>query len=261
MAIVEDLIGIVDLDELRFTLLRTLKRVVRSDWASLNDIGPDPGDVAALMIPDGPMELFTRYVEHRDENPIAAYIERTGDGRASRFSDHATREQLEALPLFRLVYGPMGVHHQIAFTIALGPDRQLAVALSRAAPDYTDDERDLLNRVRPLLISAFRGAVEHTELRRALAEQGDHAEFVAALCGQGLTRREAEVVRLVALGRSNQHVADELGVSDRTVGKHLEHAFRKLGVRTRSQAATRAWALTRSAHTDGPRPNLRTTPT
>ncbi len=257
MEIIEEVIGVVDLDEFRLSLLRVLKRVVRSDAAALNDLGPGPDEVAVVVIPDPPPGLFPHYVRYRDQNPIAAYMMRTRDGRASRFSDHVTREELEALPLYQLVYGPWGLHHQIAFTLVAGPRRMLAIALSRGEPDYTDEERDLLNRLRPLLISAFRGAVEHTRLRRALAEHGDDAEFVAALREHGLTRREAEVVRLVALGRSNGYVAGELGVSDRTVAKHLEHAFRKLDARTRSQASTRAWELVSAAKADRTAPGLR----
>jgi hypothetical protein len=52
LEIVEDVIGIGDLDEFRLSLLRSLMRVVPSDWASLNDLGPNPDDVAVLVIPD-----------------------------------------------------------------------------------------------------------------------------------------------------------------------------------------------------------------
>ncbi len=55
------------------------------------------------------------------------------------------------------------------------------------------------------------------------------------------------MVRLLALGRSNQHIAAELQISDRTVGKHLEHCFRKLGVADRSSASTRAWEISEQA--------------
>jgi DNA-binding CsgD family transcriptional regulator len=260
LAIVEDVIGVADLDDFRLAFLRALMREVPSDWASLNDLGPDPDDVAVLMIPEPPPGVFDLYVEHRDENPITEYIARTRDGRATRFSDHMTQAELEAIPLYDLVYRPMRVHHQIAFTISTGPDRMLAIALSRADPDYTNAERDLLNRVRPLLISGFRAAIEHTALLRTLAGLGDRPEFVTRLQAAGLTQREAEVMRLVALGSSNRHVAGELHLSDRTVGKHLERAFRKLGVRTRSQASARAWTLARAsgvAAPDAARPELR----
>lgn len=65
----------------------------------------------------------------------------------------------------------------------------------------------------------------------------------AAAIREGLTAREAQVLRLVALGGSNRYVAGRLGVSGRTVQKHLENAFRKLDVTTRSEAAERAWNL------------------
>jgi non-specific serine/threonine protein kinase len=55
-----------------------------------------------------------------------------------------------------------------------------------------------------------------------------------------LTRRELQIARLVALGRSNREVAEELVVGVRTVETHLEHIFRKLAVQTRSQVAV--WA-------------------
>jgi DNA-binding CsgD family transcriptional regulator len=263
LAIAEDVIGVTDLEDFRLALLRALMREVPSDWASLNDLGPDADDVAVLLIPEPPPDLFDIYVEHRDENPITAYIARTRDGCATRFSDHVSQAELEAIPLYQLVYRPMRVHHQIAFTISSGPDRMLAIVLSRAHPDYTDAKRDLLNRVRPLLISAFRAAIEQAALRRTLGELGDPAALVASLRSADLTPREAEVMRLVALGRSNRHVAEELNVSDRTIGKHLERAFRKLGVSTRSQASERVWALVRAAShavvPDDTRPALRAT--
>ena len=52
-----------------------------------------------------------------------------------------------------------------------------------------------------------------------------------------LTKREAEVLRLVASGKSNAEVGEILSVSGRTVQKHLEHIYDKLGVRTRTAAA------------------------
>lgn len=53
----------------------------------------------------------------------------------------------------------------------------------------------------------------------------------------GLTAREREVVRLAGLGRTNAEIAAELAISDRTVHKHLERAYTKLGVSNRSAAA------------------------
>ncbi len=52
-----------------------------------------------------------------------------------------------------------------------------------------------------------------------------------------LTPREAEVLSWVAKGKTNRDVGDILGMSPRTVNKHLEHVFEKLGVETRAAAA------------------------
>jgi DNA-binding NarL/FixJ family response regulator len=111
----------------------------------------------------------------------------------------------------------------------------LAVVLSREHEDFTDAERDLLNRARPFLIQAYRNAAAYT-----LAKPPDPR---ATLEAHGLTTRQAEVLGLVALGGSNRDVAARLGLSDRTVQKHLENAFRALGVTTRSEAAARVWQL------------------
>ncbi|MCU0568440.1 MAG: helix-turn-helix transcriptional regulator [Oculatellaceae cyanobacterium Prado106] len=49
----------------------------------------------------------------------------------------------------------------------------------------------------------------------------------------GLTQREAEVLFWIAKDQSTQEIAQELGMSDRTVKKHIEHIYEKLGVQTR----------------------------
>jgi DNA-binding NarL/FixJ family response regulator len=52
-----------------------------------------------------------------------------------------------------------------------------------------------------------------------------------------LTPREAEVLAWLAKGKTNRDIADILGMSPRTVNKHLEHIYIKMGVETRSAAA------------------------
>lgn len=54
----------------------------------------------------------------------------------------------------------------------------------------------------------------------------------------GLTAREAEVLMWIARGKTNRDIGEILGSSPRTVNKHLEHIFEKLGVSTRSAAVS-----------------------
>ncbi|WP_213880209.1 response regulator [Pseudomonas sp. dw_358] len=53
-----------------------------------------------------------------------------------------------------------------------------------------------------------------------------------------LTEREVEVLHWVTCGKTNKDIADILGLSPRTVNKHLEHIYIKLGVETRTAAAS-----------------------
>ncbi|WP_415753500.1 response regulator [Pseudomonas leptonychotis] len=57
-----------------------------------------------------------------------------------------------------------------------------------------------------------------------------------------LTEREVEVLRWVACGKTNRDIGDILGLSPRTVNKHLEHVYIKLGVETRTAATSVALA-------------------
>lgn len=62
----------------------------------------------------------------------------------------------------------------------------------------------------------------------------------AAAGPRGLSARELEVLRLVAAGRTNHAIAIELFVSERTVHRHLSNIFDKLGVHSRTAAASYA---------------------
>jgi DNA-binding NarL/FixJ family response regulator len=57
----------------------------------------------------------------------------------------------------------------------------------------------------------------------------------------GLTHREAEVLRLVAAGKSNRAIADELVISEKTVARHVSNIFTKIEVSSRSAATAFAY--------------------
>jgi ATP/maltotriose-dependent transcriptional regulator MalT len=57
----------------------------------------------------------------------------------------------------------------------------------------------------------------------------------------GLSRRELEVLRLVAAGRTNREIAATLVLSEHTVARHVQNIFRKLGVSSRTAAAAFAF--------------------
>jgi DNA-binding NarL/FixJ family response regulator len=80
---------------------------------------------------------------------------------------------------------------------------------------------------------------------RALGEHGVRRgpRPATAASPAGLTRRETQVLRLMAAGLSNTEIAARLVLSGRTVDNHVAAILRKLGVPTRGQAAAQAETL------------------
>lgn len=109
-------------------------------------------------------------------------------------------------------------------------------------------------RVRVVLAEAYRqiGDVDGAELELAAAAEvfdrlgaAPDAAAVALRRGTvvqpgGLTDRELEVLALLAAGRTNREIAGALVISEKTVARHLSNISTKLGVGTRTAAAT--WA-------------------
>jgi DNA-binding NarL/FixJ family response regulator len=65
----------------------------------------------------------------------------------------------------------------------------------------------------------------------------------AALASLQLTPREREILALVAIGRTNRQIAEELFISESTAGVHVSHIIGKLGVSNRVEAAAIAHRL------------------
>lgn len=244
LELVGNLGGLLELDDLHRGLIAALRRLIPSDRVSINGVGPRAGDAWGVADPPVSAKDLADWARLGHQNPLAAHFLATGDGSARRLSDVATAAELHATELYAVLYRRIGLTHQLAFTLPAEPGRIIGVALSRHAGgiDYTDAERDLANRARPFLVQAYRTALAFARLRRDGADR-DAEPVAARLAAVGLTAREAQIVALVARGRANARIAAELGLSPRTVDKHLERAFRKLGVASRSDAAARAWAL------------------
>lgn len=230
LALIGDLIGLTEVDEFCDGLLHVLRQAVPSDWSALNEVPADLPHTISLTEPPVPLELHEAFARHATQNPIAAYFLRTRDGRATRISDLMTRRELHRLDLYRLVYRPLRIEYQIAFTLPSEATRILGVVLSRERRDFTARERDFLNLARPYLIQLYRNALAH-----GVRSAGPRPE-VPTLMALGLTRRQAQVLRVVAGGRSSREAAGELGIAPRTAQKHLELCYRALGVSSREEA-------------------------
>ncbi len=93
---------------------------------------------------------------------------------------------------------------------------------------------------------------DREDRRRVLLIEGAPGELsVAALRGIGLTPRQAETLRLLALGRAPVQAAAEMGIARRTLDKHLQQIYAKLGAPALSQAVASAWAAVGVEHSAG----------
>lgn len=122
----------------------------------------------------------------------------------------------------------------------LGPEAVAALAARREGGTPATEPLVLEDELGTISLRVLRGPESGSEM--LVIEPETSGLSVPALEGMGLTRRQAEAVRWVALGRRGPDVARQLGISARTAEKHLQAAYAKLGVAGASEAAATVWA-------------------
>ncbi|MFC5380757.1 helix-turn-helix transcriptional regulator [Aquipuribacter nitratireducens] len=143
---------------------------------------------------------------------------------------------------FAAVVEPLGVLRQLSVPVSLSVHEHDAVVLGRDDVDFSDADVELVARIQPLLV----GVRRQIETRRRWAdshgrvdgEDGSGADDAARAVG--LTPRELCVLQLLSEGWTQHAMAHHLGISPRTVHKHVEHVYAKLGVGDRLLAVMRA---------------------
>ena len=96
----------------------------------------------------------------------------------------------------------------------------------------------LLNEA--LMISTELGMRPLTEKATTLKEKAEMQPARVPQYPDGLTQREVEVLRLIAAGKTDRQIADELFISIRTVGNHVSNILNKTAASNRTEAATYA---------------------
>lgn len=122
-----------------------------------------------------------------------------------------------------------GWDQMISLPLRGGPSEVVAFAFARARRDYDERELALVATVQPLL----RALDRRSRLIARWRDERGRAGAEAGVRDAGLTGRELGVLLCLAEGLTAGAIAHRLGCSVRTVGKHSENLYRKLGVRDR----------------------------
>jgi DNA-binding NarL/FixJ family response regulator len=232
--------------------------------ASLAGRDPEPG-MSLLRLAQGRVDLALPSIRRaldEAQDPIARSrllpacvevllgAEDVGSARAAADELAGIAAQLDAVYVNALAAEASG-----AVLLVEGDPRAALTTLRRAHRSWRDlDAPHQAARVRLLIAVACRelgdGAsaeLEFEAARTALEKlgAGPDLERLAHLAGSprpgGLSRREREVLTLVAAGKTNRAIATELFISEKTVARHVSNIFTKVGLSSRAEATAYAY--------------------
>lgn len=205
----EDIASLVPCDDVSFVMMDPSRRW--GDFQGFPDVPDDWDDETEALCWEG-------YFESLAVN----YPQQTGDHRTiGRLSDFHSQRELRHMRL-KAWMSRVNVRHFVSVPVPVLDAIDRRVVLFRwDGSDFTDREMQLLALVRPLMVEM------HVRRLRELQGRPD------------LTPRQWEILRLLGTGCTNRQAARRLGISESTVGKHLENAYARMGVNSRTEALAR----------------------
>lgn len=196
-----------------------LPALVASEFTTLSICHLASGKREVFGLPAGALSAQDRaaFDRHFHEHPLVRFHAYQGGRVPQRITDSVPFEQFRRTALYNDYYRRIRIDHAIALPIYVRDGLLVSFVLNRTRRDFTDRERALLEVLRPHLAKIYQRI---------------------NTVGQ-LTARETEVLRWVAAGKSDAQIGAILRISARTVQKHLQNIYDKLGVESRTAAAMR----------------------
>ena len=139
-------------------------------------------------------------------------------------------------------HGRVGLEYVISVPLWMDSRTLVAIVLNRRDLDFAERDCERLELLRPHLAHLYREACRADSAGR----DGGPPPLGSALLErepESLTPRERDVMHWLAAGKTDAEIAALLSLSPRTVSKHLEHIYVKLGVETRTAAVMRVLAM------------------
>lgn len=161
--------------------------------------------------------------------PAAATVDR-----AVRATDIMPLSRYRRLDLYQLVGRGHGIEYGMDYWMRGNAGHVRGLRFDDSARDFSDRSRDAVE-------------VLGRHLRTAL---GRWDLVPGSRASAALTSREAEILSLVARGRTNRQIGLALSISPHTVRKHLENAFSSIGVHSRAEAVLETYGRPASTSRD-----------
>jgi DNA-binding CsgD family transcriptional regulator len=241
------------------TGVEVLPAVVASELTTLSICDLAGGRRAVVSTPGCAIAAEDRaaFDRHFREHPLVRFHGYDGGRVAWRISDSVPFSRFRNTPLYDEYYRRVGLDHALALPVHIDARWLVSFVFNRKGRDFSERDRAVLDLARGALAVLYRRALALAELRTTVTGL---RELLGAAAGGidrppapaqavdappavlPLTAREREVLRWVAAGKTDRDIAAILGISARTVHKHLQHVYEKLGVETRTAAAMRALA-------------------
>jgi DNA-binding CsgD family transcriptional regulator len=155
-------------------------------------------------------------------------------------------QSLRNLPIYQEFLVPNRARDLLIHTLTLDPRHSGFLFIDRSQRRFSERDRAVLQ----LTAESLRQAIGRHRRRRvaeAIRRQVVAAHEAAPLL-TSLTRREHEVVERLVSGATNREIAKSLAIAERTVHKHLEQTYRKLGVTNRTSVVAIVAAAAQPPH-------------
>jgi DNA-binding CsgD family transcriptional regulator len=171
-------------------------------------------------VPPGAEEALAMYSH---QNPVGAFVSgfRPADG-AVRQSRVISRRELLRLGYYHECMKPIGLRDTLKVWLHRSPATVACVAFERMDGEFSDRDEAILG-----VLQSHLGVLRQNALARRAPPPRADVQF---------TPREAEVLSWAVRGKRNDEIAQLLFISAATVRKHLDHAYEKLGVHSRTEA-------------------------
>jgi DNA-binding CsgD family transcriptional regulator len=186
------------------------------------------------------LERYRAYYQFH--NPISTKAQRFR--RAVRVSEIVPQRELVRTEFFNDFLLADGLYHGLNLYVHEGDVNigDMRIWRSSRRENFDDSDLQVLEIIKPHFCNAMRNALrigraEHPKLSGGVErlEPGLSIEWLRSV--RGLTARESQIALEVAQGRTDQEIADSIGVAFSTVRTHIRRVYEKLGVHNRTSLA------------------------